>query len=65
MIKYNHYKTEFKHVDGMISWDDIDEEYCFSDVFEDGYELKMIMEVEGTDYGQMTKEYKEDNYLLC
>ena len=30
----------------MLSWDAIDEEYCFSDVYEDGYELKMIIESE-------------------
>ena len=49
VIKFNHYKHSFKHVDGMISWDAIDEEYCFSDVYEDGYELKMIIETDETD----------------
>jgi len=46
VIKFNHYKQSFKHVDGRISWDAIDEEYCFSDVYEDGYELKMIIETD-------------------
>jgi len=46
VIKFNHYNQSFKHVDGMISWDAIDEEYCFSDVYEGGYELKMIIETD-------------------
>ena len=60
VIKFNHYNQSFKHVDGMISWDAIDEEYCFSDVYEDGYELKMIIETENP-----TQEFKNDNYLVC
>lgn len=33
VIKYNHYKKSFKHVDGAISWEDIDEQYAFSFAF--------------------------------
>ena len=44
MIKYNHYSETFKHVDGAIAWEDIDEEYAFSDVFEGDYNLQLMKE---------------------
>ena len=33
IIRYNHYKKPFPVVDGVLKWEDIDEEYCFSFVF--------------------------------
>jgi len=47
VIKYNHYKEAFKHIDGAIPWEDIDEEYGFSDVFEGDYNLVLRKETDG------------------
>ena len=42
VITYSTYKTSFKHIDGMLKWEDVDEEYCFSSAFDEGnYELKL------------------------
>ena len=57
VIKYSTYKTAFKHKDGMLKWEDIDEEYCFSCAFEENnYELKLRKEEEEGVYLKMEAE---------
>lgn len=53
IIRYNHYKKPFKHVDGCIKWEDIDEQYAFSFAFKGEYNLKL------------RKEKEPDLYLRC
>ena len=54
VITYSTYKTEFTHKDGMLKWEDIDEEYCFSCAFEENnYELKLRKEEEEGAYLKM------------
>jgi len=33
IVRYNHYKSSFPILDGVVSWEKIDEEYCLSMVF--------------------------------
>ena len=33
IIRYNHYKKPFQISDGVLKWEDIDEQYCFSFAF--------------------------------
>ena len=40
-VKYNAYNEEFKHIDGILKWEDIDEAYCFSFAFKGEYSLKL------------------------
>ena len=41
MVKFNHYNESFPITDGVLKWFDIDEEYCFSTVYETGFFLTM------------------------
>ena len=53
MIKFNHYKKMFKHTDGVIPWDDIEEQYAFSYGYVGNYKLKL------------RKEKEKDIFLKC
>ena len=53
IIKYNAYNQEFKHIDGVLKWADIDEEYCFSFAFKGDYQLKL------------RKPHEPDIFLEC
>ena len=53
MVKYNHYKNEFDHTNGLLKWASIDEQYCFSIVFQGNYSLKL------------RKVDDSDSYLEC
>ena len=41
VVKFNHYNESFPITDGVLRWFDIDEEYCFSTVYENGFFLEM------------------------
>ena len=41
MVHFNHYNNKFPIKDGVMKWFDIDEEYAFSCVYEQGFFLKM------------------------
>ena len=41
MVKFNHYNESFPITDGVLKWFDIDEEYCFSTVYETGFFLTL------------------------
>jgi hypothetical protein len=55
VVKFNHYNESFPIIDGVLKWKDIDEEYCFSTVYETGFFLAMwpeeskdsLMEIRG------------------
>ena len=38
MVKYNHYKEKFPVVDDILSFQPIDEQYCFALVFKGNYQ---------------------------
>ena len=46
VIKYNHYKKKFKHRNGAISFEDIEEQYAFSVGYVGNYDLKLRKEKE-------------------
>ena len=53
IIRYNHYKKPFTITDGVLKWEDIDEEYCFSFAFTGDYKLLL------------RPEKVRDEYLEC
>lgn len=40
-LLYNHYKDWFDIVDGSITYEGIDEKYCFSYVFKGNFSIKL------------------------
>lgn len=40
-LLYNHYKDWFDIVDGSITFEGIDEKYCFSYVFKGNFSIKL------------------------
>ena len=44
VVLFNHYNESFPICDGVLKWFDIDEEYCFSSVYETGFFLSMYPE---------------------
>jgi hypothetical protein len=41
IVHFNHYNNKFPIKDGVMNWTDIDKEYAFSGVYENGFILKM------------------------
>ena len=64
VVNFNHYNTAFPIIDGVMKWFDIDEEYAFSCVYEQGFFLKMY---EGTKLEEKGEEVqvKGHTFLGC
>ena len=56
-VRYNHYKEEFDVVDGVLDFEEVDEQYCISYVFKGDWKAKLIGQgqIIAPDGGSLTK----------